>query len=339
MTSTSVPMVVSSRRQAGARSCGSGTSGMDMRSHNSAVMRKVSATSTSVPMAAAWHQPPVTGRFEFGNCRLAERSWFSVGKQQDRIPFYSVAYSPDGRLVAAGRHDGSIHLWDAASGLESGVLLGHTHWVVRLCFSPEGRRLVSASADGSVRVWCLSTMQELIDLALGRSIAIADAAEAIFSRDGNRLVSRDHRYWYVWEFTPLDREALIRREAHGFVRFHLKRAASKGDFLDRIAYDQTISETVRSVSMSLVEGLWESESEVRAQARKQALRLKTQEQCGRLLADCWKVVKLPGRDAGSYLMALRNAEEALRLWPDDHRMLNAVGVAQYRAGRYQRRLA
>ena len=46
--------------------------------------------------------------------------------------------------------------------------------------------------------------------------------------------------------------------------------------------------------MSLVEGLWESESEVRCQARKQALRLKTQEQCGRLLADCWKVVKPRG---------------------------------------------
>ena len=47
-----------------------------------AVSRRVSATSTSVPMAAAWHQPPVTGRFERGNCRLAERSWFSSGSSK-----------------------------------------------------------------------------------------------------------------------------------------------------------------------------------------------------------------------------------------------------------------
>ena len=56
----------------GARSCGSGTPGTDMRSHNSVVMRTASATSTSVPTAAAWHQPPGTVRFGSGNCRLAE---------------------------------------------------------------------------------------------------------------------------------------------------------------------------------------------------------------------------------------------------------------------------
>jgi WD40 repeat protein len=254
-------------------------------------------------------------------------------KAQGRIRFFAVTYSPDGGLVAAGADDGTIHLWDADTGLESGELVGHTRWVSSLCFSPDGRRIVSRNADGSVRVWDVTTRQELIDLAMGKSM-VGDDEEVSFSRDGRRLASNDSQSWYVWDGTPVDREELVRREALGLVRFHLKRAHSEGDFVDRIAHDQTISEVVRSVSMSLATGLWEGESALREQAKKASVRSRAKEQRDRLLADCWGVVKLPGLDAGSYLMALRNAEGALRLSPDDAEAFRAVGVAQYRAGRY-----
>jgi eukaryotic-like serine/threonine-protein kinase len=262
------------------------------------------------------------------------------GKEQGGIPFYCVSYSPDGRLLAAGSHGGSIHLWDATSGLDSNELLGHRSWVCGLRFSPEGRRLVSTSTDGSVLVWDVATRQELIDLALGKSITNGDdAPEAVFSRDGARLVGFDNRYWYVWDGTPPSREALLQRESLGVIRFHLKRASSEKDFLDRIIHDQTILESVRSASIMLAAGQWEGESAVRETARKDAVRWKAQERANKLLADCWRVVKLPGRNLSSYLTALRNAEEALRLAPDYSEILSAVGVAQYRSGRYQDALA
>jgi WD40 repeat protein len=262
------------------------------------------------------------------------------GKQQGRVPFYSVSYSPDSRFLAAGAHNGSIQLWDASSGLDSGELLGHSLWVCGLCFSPEGRRLVSTSTDGSVRVWDVTARQELIDLTLGNPFFFGDGSPpAIFDRVGYRLVCCDSRAWYVWDLTPSDSEKSVQREALGVVRFHLRRASSEKDFLDRIVHDQTISESVRSVSIVLAAGQWEGESALRETARKDAVRSKAQERANKLLADCWRVVKLPGRDSGSYLMALRNAEEALRLAPDYSEILSAVGVAQYRSGRYQDALA
>ncbi|MDP6451027.1 MAG: hypothetical protein QF773_09430, partial [Lentisphaeria bacterium] len=65
----------------------------------------------------------------------------------------SVAFSPDGRLIASGSWDETIKVWDSASGREVMTLTGHSHWVNSVAFSPDGKRLVSGSYDATVKVW------------------------------------------------------------------------------------------------------------------------------------------------------------------------------------------
>jgi tetratricopeptide (TPR) repeat protein len=48
----------------------------------------------------------------------------------------------------------------------------------------------------------------------------------------------------------------------------------------------------------------------------------------------WSLAASPGRDAEDYLRAVRLAEAACRLAPDNGNFLNTLGVAQYRAGKY-----
>jgi WD40 repeat protein len=67
--------------------------------------------------------------------------------------FLSVAYDPQGgNYIISGRADGTIQVWDAATG-ELRKTLTHGDMVRGLAFSKNGRRLASLSLDGVVKVW------------------------------------------------------------------------------------------------------------------------------------------------------------------------------------------
>ncbi|KAI0316319.1 WD40 repeat-like protein [Amylostereum chailletii] len=67
----------------------------------------------------------------------------------------SVAFSPDGALLAAGSEDNQIRIWTLPSAEPLHTLAAHRREVYALDFAPDGT-LVSGSGDRSLRLWSLS---------------------------------------------------------------------------------------------------------------------------------------------------------------------------------------
>ncbi|MFO0811498.1 MAG: protein kinase [Gemmataceae bacterium] len=106
-----------------------------------------------------------------------------------------VAFSPDGQSLAAGCADGTVKIWDVATGYRTATLAGHDGGVWSIAFSPDGSRLASAGADKTVRLWDPATGAKIATLE-GHADRVWSVA---FSPNGQRLASasqdRTVRLW------------------------------------------------------------------------------------------------------------------------------------------------
>src|SRR5262249_43393053 len=98
--------------------------------------------------------------------RLHLGSWFQDTHRLRDILSHSdvvtaVAFSPDGKTLVSGCQDGTVQMWNTATGMPVGLRFRHDKCVTAVAFSPDGKMVVTGSEDKTARLWDVVTDEAL----------------------------------------------------------------------------------------------------------------------------------------------------------------------------------
>ena len=91
-------------------------------------------------------------------------------------------FSPDEQILATASVDGTVKLWDIASGREEATLAGYMEEATDVSFSPDGRTLASIEQGQAIKLWHVPTLRELLTLNIPEA-----GLHIRFCADGNGL--------------------------------------------------------------------------------------------------------------------------------------------------------
>jgi WD40 repeat protein/serine/threonine protein kinase len=98
-----------------------------------------------------------------------------------------VAFSPDGTALASASWDGTVKVWDPATGEERLTLDGGGAWLHAVAFSPDGKSLAAGDRWGQVTLWDWRAGSKETTIKVGDKKVVALS----FSPDGKTLAVAD----------------------------------------------------------------------------------------------------------------------------------------------------
>jgi RNA polymerase sigma factor (sigma-70 family) len=113
------------------------------------------------------------------------------------------AFSHDGLLIACGASDGSVQIWETATGNKRREFRGHSGAVSTVAFAPDGRTLATGSEDCTVLLWDLARPAELSKQAASLAVLELEAFWSDLASDDGTKVDVA-----IWSLAQAPRQAV-----------------------------------------------------------------------------------------------------------------------------------
>ena len=112
----------------------------------------------------------------------------------------SLAYSPDGSLVATGGEDSKVKLWNTNSGFCFVTFSEHEAAVTGVCFTPNAKVVLSSSLDGTVRAFDMTRYRNFKTFTTTRPVQLSCVS---VDSSGDLIASggKDVFEIYLWSLT------------------------------------------------------------------------------------------------------------------------------------------
>ena len=147
----------------------------------------------------------ITYAQDYTQFNLAEGSKMRLGKGR----INDIAYSQDGNRLAVATPAG-IWIYDAHTGAERDILLGHTHSVNKVVYAPDGTTLASGSVDATVRLWDVNRGTLLKTF----TPEVADITSLAFSPDGATLACGGYKFVRLLDAVSGVSKATLKASTH-----------------------------------------------------------------------------------------------------------------------------
>jgi WD40 repeat protein len=122
---------------------------------------------------------------------------------------YNAVFSPDGKQLASASRDGTVKLWDVATGTNTRTFVADSLAVKHVAWSPDGKLLASCGNDSVVKLWDAASGQLLRVLKHAwREGRAGLVSSVLFSPDGRTLAARN------WDGTASIFEVSSGHESH-----------------------------------------------------------------------------------------------------------------------------
>ncbi|VXD24105.1 nSTAND1 domain-containing NTPase [Planktothrix paucivesiculata] len=177
---------------------------------------------------------------------------------------YSVAYSPDGKMIVSAGDDGKIILWNPKTGMIGQPILAHQGPIWSVRFSPDGKFFASGGNDKTVKLWSSSgdpfyTFKDSQDIIYDVSFSTNRQQIAAATKGGDiiiwdvinhqlittlqksqPLIKNKKQEIYGLDFSPKEQSWLVYANSDSYFIWNLK-----NNSLKKIAHNQRYPMSVR----------------------------------------------------------------------------------------------